>query len=113
MYLKMEVTGRALRERRGSQRKEFGQPALQDIIDILVTSRPTQFAKKISASIMNSATELMEESRDDLETEANLTLPRSASRSWEKCQETTWRQKTGAPFTECVKELAEVPGIDL
>ena len=83
VYLIMEVRGgRALLERRGKPAKpledELGQAAPQDTIDILVTSRPTQPAM---VSITNSATELMEESGDDLESDAN------------------------DPSTECVKDL--------
>ena len=83
--------GRALLERRGNLRS-YGrgvQLALQDIIDILVTSRRTQPAKNISASILNSTTELTEESGIDRETEES------------------------DPSTECVKELVKVPGSDL
>ena len=44
-------------EVREAMEEEFGQLAPQDIIDILVTSRPTQLAKKIRASLMNSTTD--------------------------------------------------------
>ena len=108
--------------------KELGQPPPKDIIDILVTSRPTQPAKKISTSVVNLATndpsaesvmELAEVAGSDLETEANdhstmrdmeqAEEPGNdlVKRRWRRSLGTTWRRERRTLAQRCANERVE------